>query len=69
MHATVGDQLIIHGARVDQPDREAEIIDVRGQDGEPPFFVRWSDNGHEALVYPGPHAFVRHLHDEAQPAQ
>jgi hypothetical protein len=33
---------------------------------QPPVFARWSDNGHEALVYPGPGAVVRHLHDEAQ---
>jgi hypothetical protein len=67
MRATVGDQIVIHGAHVAEPVREGEIIDVRGRDGDPPFLVRWSDTGHEALVYPGPDAHVRHLHDEARP--
>jgi hypothetical protein len=66
MRATVGDQLVIHGARIDEHARDGEIIDVRASDGSPPFLVRWSDNGHEALVFPGPNAYVRHLHDEAQ---
>ncbi|WP_079058172.1 DUF1918 domain-containing protein [Streptomyces cellostaticus] len=33
--------------------RQGEIIEVRGPDGEPPYMVRFSD-GHEGLVYPGP---------------
>lgn len=66
MHATIGDQLIVHGAHVDDSGREGEIIEVRGQDGEPPFLVRWFDSGHEALVYPGPDAHVQHLHDESR---
>jgi hypothetical protein len=69
MRATVGDQLVIHGAHVDEHERDGEIIDVRGHDGEPPFLVRWSDTGHEALVFPGPDAYVRHLHDQAPPEE
>jgi hypothetical protein len=26
-----------------------------------PYVVRWSDTGHEALVYPGADAFVEHF--------
>jgi Domain of unknown function (DUF1918). len=68
MHAIVGDQILIHNTHVEEPVREGEIIEVRGQGGEPPFLVRWSDTGHEALIYPGPDAEVRHLHDDAQRA-
>ena len=69
MRATVGDQIVIHSAHVDEPDRDGEIIDVRGRDGEPPFLVRWADTGHEALLYPGPDAQIRHLPDEERPAR
>ena len=69
MHATVGDQIVIHSAHVDEPNRDGEIIDVRGRDGEPPFLVRWADTGHEALMYPGPDAQIRHLHDGKGPVQ
>ena len=64
MRATVGDQIVVHSAHVDEPNRDGEIIDVRGRDGAPPFLVRWADTGHEALMYPGPDALIRHLHDE-----
>lgn len=69
MRATVGDQIVIHSAHVDEPNRDGEIIDVRGRDGDPPFLVRWADTGHEALMYPGPDAQIRHLHDEEAPGQ
>ncbi len=53
----------------DEPVRDGEILEVRDDDGAPPYLVRWSDTGHEALVYPGPDAYVRHLHDRASLAQ
>jgi hypothetical protein len=31
---------------------------VHGDNGGPPFMVRWQDSGHEALVFPGPDAHV-----------
>ncbi|MEV1176050.1 DUF1918 domain-containing protein [Nonomuraea sp. NPDC049784] len=57
MHASVGDILIVHGHIVGQGDRKGQIIEVRGENGAPPFFVRF-DDGHEELVYPGPDAVV-----------
>ena len=64
MHATVGDQIVIRSAHVDEKVRDGEILEVRGPDGEPPFLVRWADTGHEALVFPGPDAYVQHFtHD------
>lgn len=60
MRASVGDRLVIKGHRQGEPDRDAEILEVHGHDGEPPFVVRWSDDGHEALVFPGPDAMVEH---------
>ncbi|WP_425836001.1 DUF1918 domain-containing protein [Streptomyces fractus] len=59
MRATVGDQLLVHGRIVGQHDRVAQIIEVLGADGDPPFRVRFED-GHEAVMSPGPDAVVQH---------
>ena len=64
MHASVGDRLIVHGTHVDDPVRDGEIIEVRGKNGEPPYVVRWSDDGHEGFVFPGPDATVQHFEGE-----
>ncbi|PXX63248.1 uncharacterized protein DUF1918 [Nocardia tenerifensis] len=55
--ANVGDRLLVHGHVVGQADRQAEIIEVRGAEGAPPYLVRFPD-GHESLVYPGPDAII-----------
>jgi hypothetical protein len=69
VHATVGDRLIVHGTHVDDVNRDGEILEVRGKNGEPPYVVRWSDSGHEALVFPGPDAVVHHFeHETGGPA-
>ena len=59
MHAAVGDRLHVHGRVVGAADQTSEIIEIRGQDGEPPYLVRHPD-GSEALVFPGPDASVEH---------
>jgi hypothetical protein len=61
MHASVGDRLVVRSTHVDGPERDGEIVEVRHADGSPPYVVRWSDTGHEALVFPGPDAFVEHF--------
>ncbi|QFG20930.1 DUF1918 domain-containing protein [Actinomadura sp. WMMB 499] len=57
MNGSIGDRLHIHGNVVGQTDRTGEIIEVRGPDGGPPYVVRF-DDGHEAMVYPGPDAVI-----------
>jgi Domain of unknown function (DUF1918) len=57
MRAQVGDRLHMHGRTVGIRDRVAEIVDVRGDHGEPPYLVRFPD-GHESLMYPGPDCVV-----------
>jgi hypothetical protein len=57
MRAVVGDRLHVHGRVVGARDELAEIIEVRGADGAPPYVIRHED-GHEALVFPGPDAQV-----------
>ncbi len=57
MQATVGDQIVVEGRTVGTQRREGEVIEVRGENGAPPYVVRWSD-GHEGLTFPGPDAHV-----------
>jgi hypothetical protein len=52
----------VHGVHLDDPVRDGEVLEVHGTDGGPPFLVRWSDTGHESLVFPGPDATVEHPH-------
>ena len=59
MRAKPGDRLVVKGHRVGEPDMDAEILEVRGTQGEPPYLVRWSNDGHEALVFPGSDAAVQ----------
>jgi hypothetical protein len=59
MHAKAGDWLVVGSHRVGEPPRQGEILEVRGDKGTPPYFVRWAD-GHESLVYPGSDITVEH---------
>ena len=63
MQATVGDQIKVHRHRTGQPDRGGEVREVRGSAGGPPYVVRWSDNDHESVFFPGPDATVQHPGD------
>jgi hypothetical protein len=52
LQASVGDRLHVHSNSVGVTDKIALIVEVRGDDGAPPYLVRFPD-GHETLVYPG----------------
>ncbi|MEV6397880.1 DUF1918 domain-containing protein [Streptomyces sp. NPDC051907] len=58
MHANVGDHLLTHGRTVGQHDRIAEVVEVLGPEGNPPFRVRFED-GHETVMSPGPDTVVQ----------
>ncbi|WP_225727214.1 MULTISPECIES: DUF1918 domain-containing protein [unclassified Nocardia] len=58
MRANVGDQILIHGRATGIPEQTGEIVEVRGEQGEPPYVVRFA-NGHESLVFPGPDCELR----------
>jgi hypothetical protein len=58
MRATVGDMLVVRGHHQGEPDRMGEVLEVHGTEGGPPFLVRWDDDGHEGLVFPGPDATI-----------
>ena len=59
MKAQVGERLLFHGQRVGSADHSGAVIEVRGQDGAPPYLVRF-DDGHEGLVFPGTDCQVVH---------
>jgi hypothetical protein len=61
MKAQVGDMLVVTSHHVGEPDRTGEIVAVRGDDGDPPYVVRWDSSGEEGLVFPGNDARIRHL--------
>jgi hypothetical protein len=57
MKARVGDRLRVLGRHVGDPRLGAEILEVRGAEGAPPYVIRW-DDGHEATFFPGPDVVV-----------
>lgn len=61
MQASVGDRIVIGGHHLGEPDRDGEILEVRGADGAPPYLVRWDEDGREGLFFPGSDASVQHL--------
>jgi hypothetical protein len=60
MEAKKGDTLLVHGRTVGHHDRRAQIIEVLGDHGEPPYRIRFEDDGKECVVSPGPDSIVRH---------
>lgn len=60
MRAQAGDGLLVRGHHVGEHDRQAVIIEVHGDNGAPPYVVRWED-GHESVFFPSSDAFVEHL--------
>ena len=53
MRAAVGDELVVRGRHVDDHDREGVIIEIHGENGSPPYLVRWRD-GRRACSSPLP---------------
>lgn len=60
MKGEVGDRIAILSRHLDESVRECEIVGVQGAEGGPPYVVRWLDNGHFGIFFPGPDARVVH---------
>lgn len=60
--AVSGDLILIRGRTVGQRERRGTIVEARGDDGGPPYLVRWHDDPHdephEVLFFPGSDATV-----------
>ncbi len=60
MKAAVGDRIVVASTVVDQPTRDGRVVELRHEDGSPPYVVEWSDTGERTLLFPGPDAHVTH---------
>jgi Domain of unknown function (DUF1918) len=61
LRAKAGDRLVIKSHHVGEPERDAEVLEVLGADGAPPFLVRWQDDGRVSRFYPSSDAYVEHF--------
>jgi hypothetical protein len=59
MRAEVNDAIVVRGHHVGDQDRKGMIIEVHGEDGTPPYLVRW-DDGHESVFVPSSDTVVEH---------
>jgi Domain of unknown function (DUF1918) len=57
MRAKVGDEVMVKGRRQGDKDRHGEIIEIHGEDGAPPYLVRWQDS-RESVFFPSADAVV-----------
>lgn len=60
MQANVGDELVVKGHHVGDEDRRGVVIEVHGDDGAPPYLVRWND-GHQSVFFPSSDTVVEHI--------
>jgi Domain of unknown function (DUF1918) len=67
VHASVGDRIVIKGHHLGEPERDCEVLEVRGNKGGPPYLVLWDDTGHATLFFPGPDAAVEHFEHTGAP--
>ncbi|MDI2124776.1 DUF1918 domain-containing protein [Yinghuangia seranimata] len=58
MKAQVGDWIVVESPHVGEPRRIGLVIGVEQADGAPPYTVRWTEDDHESLFFPGPEAHV-----------
>lgn len=65
LRARPGDRLVVRGHHQGEQQRDGEILKVLGEDGAPPYLVRWED-GHESEVFPGSDIYIQHLGDSSE---
>jgi hypothetical protein len=59
MQAQAGDELTVRGRHQGDEDRHGTVIRVDGENGAPPYLVRWRD-GHESVFFPASGTEVEH---------
>jgi ABC-type sugar transport system substrate-binding protein len=65
MRANIGDVLVVAGSG----SRAGLIIGVVGQDGSPPYVIKWLSDGHIAMVTPDPYSRIVPSSDGTPPEQ
>ena len=63
--ARAGDWIEVHGHTQGQPPRHALVLEVLGSAGNEHYRVRWADDEHESIYFPGPDASVRRKNEQA----
>ncbi len=58
MHARTGSRIVVESRVIDGHRRFGEVLEVLDAGGEEHYRVRWEDDGHESIFYPGPDAHV-----------
>ena len=58
MKASVGDRFVQVSSVVGGTVRDGRVVELRHEDGSPPYVVEWYDTGDRTLVFPGPDARV-----------
>jgi hypothetical protein len=53
MKASVGDRVIVASNVLDRPARQGTVVEVRRDDGQPPYVVEWSDTHTTSVFFPG----------------
>ncbi|GIF13933.1 DUF1918 domain-containing protein [Actinoplanes teichomyceticus] len=62
MKAHIGDRIIVAGVHVGIEKRVGVITGIEHPDGTPPYTVRWINDDHTSLFYPGPESRVEPSH-------
>jgi Domain of unknown function (DUF1918) len=65
MQAKIGDVLVVAGSE----SRTGLIIGIVGQDGAPPYVVKWRSDGHIAMVTPDAYSRIVPSSDLTPPEQ
>jgi Domain of unknown function (DUF1918) len=65
MRANVGDLLVLPGSE----GRTGLIIGVSGEDGAPPYVIKWRSDGHIAMVTPDPYSRIVRASGGSRPGQ
>jgi hypothetical protein len=68
MKASLNDRIVVVSARLGQNAREGRIVELRHEDGSPPYVVAWSDTGERALYFPGTDSHIEHLEERGADA-
>jgi hypothetical protein len=60
MRVAAGDLLLIKGRYAGESDLRVKVVETNGANGAPPWRVRWGEEGHEGLLFPGPEAAIEY---------
>jgi hypothetical protein len=63
LRASVGDRLVVEGHHQGEAQRDGEILEVHGENGAPPYLVRWED-GTTTTLYPSSDVSIQHFPQE-----